>query len=103
VRTVVKVKLLDVVPPEATVIAAVPAVAIRAAGTAAVSWLALTNVVDSPEPFHRAVAPETNPLPLTVSVKAGPPTVALLGARDERVTATGDACVTGIERFDTSP
>ncbi len=64
--------------------AAVPAVAIRAAGTAAVSWLALTNVVDSPEPFHRTADPETNPLPLTVSVKGGPPAVALAGIRDVR-------------------
>ncbi len=95
--------LADVSPPETTVIAAVPATAIKFAGTEAVSSPVFTSVVANPAPFHRTDALATNPLPLTVSVKTGPPAVVLVGARDEMVTAAGDACVTGIERFDTNP
>ena len=69
-------------PPETTVIDAVPTDAMRFAGTAAVSWLAFTNVVDSPEPFHCTVAPEENPPPFTVNVNAGPPAVADAGTRE---------------------
>jgi hypothetical protein len=49
------------------------------AGIAAVSWLLLTKAVVRFEPFHFTIEPETNFLPLTVSVKAGPPALALLG------------------------
>jgi hypothetical protein len=77
-----KFTLLDVVPLDATVIVAVPTAAIKAAGTEAVSWPPLTNTVDNPEPFHCTDAPETNPLPLAVSVKAGPPTAAPVGFRE---------------------
>jgi hypothetical protein len=98
-----KLALFDVIAPENTVTAAVPAEAIRFPGTEAVSWPLFTNVVVSAEPFQRTEAPETNPLPLTVSAKAGPPAATLAGASDEMVTAPGAACVTGIDRFDTSP
>jgi hypothetical protein len=60
---------------------AVPAEAIRLAGTKAVSRVALTNVVRSTVPFHCNVAPAANPLPFTVNVNAEPPAVAELGLR----------------------
>jgi hypothetical protein len=71
----------DVPPAVVTVTLAVPAVAIRLAGTAAVSWVALTKVVVSPAPFQFTVAPETKFVPVTVRVKAPPPAVAELGLR----------------------
>ena len=46
----------------------------------AVSCVALTNVVGRLAPFQVTVAPLTKPLPVTVSVKAGPPAGALDGA-----------------------
>jgi hypothetical protein len=70
------------VPPEVvTVIFAGPEVAIREAGTAAVNFVALANVVASAVVPHFTVEPETKFVPLTVSVNAGPPAVAELGLR----------------------
>ncbi len=65
----------------ATVTLALPAAAIRLAGTAALNCVALANVVANGDPFHCTVEPERKPVPVTVSVKAGPPAVAELGAR----------------------
>jgi hypothetical protein len=76
----VKPIALETVAPAATVTLALPAVAIRLAGTAAVNRVALVNVVASGEPFHCTVSLETKPVPVTVSVMAGPPAVAELGA-----------------------
>jgi len=69
------------VPPHGvtTLIEAVPALAMRAAGTAAVSCVAETNVVVRAVPFHLTVEPETKLLPFTVSVNPGPPAVVQLG------------------------
>ncbi|MGA2113575.1 MAG: hypothetical protein ABSH56_02355 [Bryobacteraceae bacterium] len=61
--------------------AAVPAEAIRLAGTEAVDWVALTKVVESAAPFHCTVDPPTNPDPFTVSVKALLPAVAVEGLK----------------------
>ena len=73
---------LDGVPPGfTTVMLALPGVRIRLAVTAAVSCVALTSVVGSAVPFQSTVAPERNPVPLTVSVKAGPPAAAEVGLR----------------------
>ncbi len=55
--------------------------AINAAGTAAVNCEPLTNVVEIAVPFQSTVAFERNPVPFTVSVKAGPPAVAEVGLR----------------------
>src|SRR5512145_3229450 len=68
-------------PPSglATVTSAVPAVAMSAAAIAAVSWLALPNVVGRPLPFHRTLAPLTKFAPVTVSVNPDPPACAELG------------------------
>lgn len=68
-----------VLPGVITVTLALPAFAIRLPGTAAVNCVAFTNVVESGEPFHCTVEPETKPEPLTVSVNAGPPTVVPFG------------------------
>src|ERR1035441_4150982 len=51
------------------------------AGTAADSLVALTNVVVRAAFPNVTVAPERNPVPFTVRVKAGPPAVAELGLR----------------------
>src|SRR5206468_457004 len=64
-----------------TVTLAVPAAAMSAAAIAAVSWMGLTKVVVRTAPFQRTVEPLTKPLPLTVSVKARPPAVALAGLK----------------------
>src|SRR6267143_5615650 len=84
----VNVWAAEVQPPGAgvtTVICGVPAVATSAAAIAAVSWVALTNVVVRPAPFHCTLAPLTKLLPVTVRVKAAPPTVALGGESDVTV------------------
>ena len=72
----------DVPPPGAGFVTAtftVPAVAISAAAIAAVTWVALTNVVVLAAPLNFTTAPETKPVPVTVSVKAAPPALALGG------------------------
>jgi hypothetical protein len=77
-----KVTAFDVPPPGAgftTVTDAVPALAIRAAGTVAVSCVALTNVVVSAVPFQFTVEPETKLVPFTVNVNCAPPAVAEVG------------------------
>jgi hypothetical protein len=68
-------------PPQGvtTVIEAVPAVAMRAAGTVAVSCVAETNAVVSAVPFHFTVEPETKFAPFTVSVNCGPPAAVQFG------------------------
>ena len=81
----VNVRAEDVPPPGAgvnTVTCAVPAGAMSAAGIAAVSCVPLTNVVVRSVPFQRTTEPVTKFVPVTVSVKADPPTVALLGERE---------------------
>jgi len=64
-----------------TVRLAVLGVAIKLAGTAAVNCVALTKLVTSAAPFQFTVAPDTKPMPLTVSVKAVPPAVAEVGLK----------------------
>jgi hypothetical protein len=69
------------VPPQGftTVIEAVPAVAIREAGTVAVSFVEETYVVASAVPFQSTVEVETKFVPFTVNVNCGPPAVAQVG------------------------
>src|SRR5205823_3862362 len=81
---IVRVCALDVPPPGAgltTVICAVPAAAMSAAAIAAVSCVAEPYVVARGVPFQRTTEPGMNPLPVTASVNAGPPTVAVAGLR----------------------
>ena len=87
----VKLNPLDVPPPGVgfvTVTVAVPAVVISLARIDAVSCVLLTNVVVRPEPFQFTEAPFTKLEPLTVSVKAEPPAVPLVG-ESELIDGTG--------------
>ena len=71
-------------PPGAgllTVTTAVAAEAMLFVGTAAVSWLPLTKVVERAEPLQFTVAPETNPVPWTVRVNPALPGVMLAGIK----------------------
>src|SRR2546425_5894288 len=88
--SMVNTSALEVPPPgvgENTVTDAVPAGARSAAVPAAVSRVALTNVVVRAAPFQRTLEPLTKLLPFTVSVRAAPPAVALVGDTDVSVGA----------------
>jgi hypothetical protein len=87
---IVNDKVPEVPPPGApfvTATVAEPAVAISAAVIAAVNCVALTNVVVLAAPLNFTTDVESNPVPLTVRVKAAPPTVALVGEREVSVGA----------------
>jgi hypothetical protein len=87
---IVNDRLPDVPPPGVgfvTVTVDEPAVAISAAVIAAVNCVALTNVVVLAAPLNFTTDVDTNPVPLTVRVKAAPPAVALVGEREVSVGA----------------
>lgn len=93
--SIVNVTAEDVPPPGAglnTVTEAVAAVRMSAAGTAAINWVALVNVVTSAAPFHWTTEAPTKPEPVTVSEKAAEPAIAEVGSRDVR-TGTGSLIV----------
>ena len=96
VLAIVNVTPVDV-PPQgfATVIEAVPAVAIREAGTVAVSCVEETNVVASAVPFQFTVEVETKFLPFTVKVNCGPPTAAQVGLT-ELIVGTALIVITSV-------
>ena len=76
---IVKVCALDVPPHGVTTVTeAVPAVAMREAGTVAVSCVEEPLVV-SAVPFQFTVDPETKLVPFTVNVNCAPPAVAQVG------------------------
>ena len=78
----------DVPPPGAaltTVIGTLPGLATSPAPIAAVSCVELTNVVVRAALFQRTTDPDTKLVPLTVSVNADPPAVALLGTSEVSV------------------
>ena len=82
---------VEVPPPGAgvkTVTVALPKAAISFAEICAVIWVLLTNVVGRLLPFHWTTEVGTKPVPVTVSVKVEPPTLALTGESALRV---GDA------------
>jgi hypothetical protein len=82
VAAIVNVTGLDVAPQGlgfTTVTEAVPAVAIRGAGTVAVSCVAETKAVASGLPFQFTVEPEMKFVPFTVSVNCGPPAAVHVG------------------------
>src|ERR1017187_9790890 len=89
-RAMVKVRALDGPPSLSKVTVAVPLVAMRAAGTLAVNWEALTNLVTRGAPFHCTVEVAANPAPAMVRVKAAPPGAAALGLRLAREAAGVD-------------
>src|SRR5436190_10940600 len=92
----VKVSEFDV-PPHGvtTVIEAVPAVAMKAAGTVAVSCVAETNAVASALPFQFTVEPETKFVPFTVNVNCGPPAAAQVGL-SELIVGTALMVITSV-------
>src|SRR5215469_3961806 len=69
--SVFAVDLSGLVTPTVTA----PADATFAAGTVARSWVAESNVVVAAVPLSVMAAPETNPVPVTVSVKDALPAV----------------------------
>src|SRR5204863_5471878 len=71
----------DVPPAVVTVTLAVPALAIRLAGTVAVTCTPLTYVVVSAVAPHCTVAPLSRLVPFTVKVNPAPPAVAEFGLR----------------------
>src|SRR5438552_16903551 len=75
-----------------TVTEAKPEAAMSAAGMLAVKRVELTKVVVRGEPFHWTPAPETKLAPSAVSVKAGPPALAVLGVRLCRLGIWGGPC-----------
>ena len=89
---IAKLKELDV-PPAAvcTVTDAVPILAIKPAGNAALSSVELPKLVARALPFHSTVFPETKLLPLTVNVNALPPAFLLEGERELRVASGSGA------------
>ena len=101
VPAIVNVLAFDV-PPQGvtTVIEGVPAVAMRAAGTEAVSVVAETNVVVSGLPSQFTVEPETKLVPFTVSVNPGPPAVAQVGLSELIV---GTARIVNVCAFEVPP
>jgi hypothetical protein len=86
----VKLLAAEVPPPGAafvTVTGKVPAVAMAVAGIVAVTSVVLTNVVVAAVPLKLTAEPLTKPVPVTVSVNAAPPAVALEGESDVIVGA----------------
>src|ERR1035438_1271045 len=93
----------ELVPSELiTATDALPAAAIKLAGTTAESWAAPATAVGSAEPFHAMLAPEEKPEPFTVKVKLGPPAVADAGDNDviTGVTVAAALMVKSCERED---
>jgi hypothetical protein len=91
----------DEVPPASvTVTLIVPPPAMSLAGTAAVSCVELTYVVVSAVPFQFTTELETKFVPVTVSVKAAPPAVAVEG---ESVVTVGVPTLTVKDAADEVP
>jgi mRNA-degrading endonuclease toxin of MazEF toxin-antitoxin module len=100
----VKVRAPDVPPPGegfTTVTEAVPGVAMSLAEIAAVNFVPLTKVVVRALPFHCTTELVTKFVPVTVSVKAAPPAVALEG-ESEVAVGTGLLMVK-VSAFDVPP
>jgi hypothetical protein len=64
-----------------TVMVAVPGTAMSVPEMVAETWVLETKVVTRSAPFHLTTHPETKLVPLTTSVKPGPPAVAEEGVR----------------------
>jgi hypothetical protein len=87
----VKVAPTRVLPAVLTVTAAVPALAIKRAGTAAVNMASLTQVAVKADEPHFTVEVELKLFPYMVSVKADPPETAEAGLRLISVGIAADA------------
>ena len=88
----------NVLPPADTSISAVPAVAIDAAGTAAVNCVELISAVVRACAFHLTVAPAKKLEPVTVSVNDGPPAATEVG---DRAVIAGVPVTVRVRLFDT--
>jgi hypothetical protein len=99
--SIVNVTVFDV-PPHGltTVIEAAPAVAMREAGTVAVSCVEETNVVVSAAPFQFTIEVETKFVPLTVNVNCISPAEAQVGLSELRV---GAALIVNVTPPDVAP
>jgi hypothetical protein len=75
----VKGSEFELCKPDCTLMEALPALAIRFAGTVAINWLALTNAVAKATEFQYTLRPEKKPLPLTIRANEPLPATALLG------------------------
>ena len=104
---ILKETALDVPPPGATLVTVTvdaPAVATSAARIAAVSWVALTNVVVRGLPLKFTTELPTNFVPLTVSASAPEPAMTLTGCR-EVIAGVGllAAVMVKVTAFDVPP
>jgi hypothetical protein len=98
----VNVMELEVVPPGAcTLTEAEPGLAIKPAGTVAVSCVGEPGMVVSAEPFHSTVSPETKFVPLTVRANPEPPAVALAG--DSELTVGAGALMAKLMELEMTP
>jgi hypothetical protein len=99
-----KVNPLEVPPPGkgfTTVTVAVPPVAMSLAKIAAVNCVLLTKVVVRGLPFHCTTELETKLVPVTVSVNAAPPAVALVG--ESEVTVGAGLLTVKLRAFEVPP
>lgn len=96
-----------VVPPPGvgvtTVIAAVPPAAISAAVIAAVSWVALTNVVTRGLPLIFATDELMKLVPVSVSVNAAPPELTVAGEIEVSVGTGFAAVIVNVNVFEVVP
>jgi hypothetical protein len=72
----------------------------RLAGTDAVNWVVLMNVVVSTVPFQCTTEPDENPVPFTVRVNPAAPAVAVFGLM---ALMTGGAVTVNVTVFDVTP
>ena len=100
VAAMVNVCAFDVVPQLATVIEAVPTLAMRPKGTVAVSCVEETNVVVNGLPFQFTVEIAAKFVPFTVKVNPGPPAVAQVGLSELMV---GSATIVNCTELDGWP
>ena len=89
-----KVKPAVTPTPVTTVRTAVPGLTSRLAGTRAVTWLGLTNVVARGVPFQFTTASAPKPVPYTVKVKPALNAAAVVGLLEMIVRGVGPAGIT---------
>jgi hypothetical protein len=99
--SIVNVTAFDVPPHGVTTVTeAVPAVAMLAAGTVAVSWVEETNVVVNAAPFQFTIEVETKFVPLTVNVNCISPAEAQVGLSE---LMAGTAVIVNVIPPDVAP
>jgi xanthosine utilization system XapX-like protein len=98
---IVKVELLDKLPPVLTVTAAVPCVAMRLGPTAPIIWVVFAKVVGTGDPFHKIVELAANPEPFTLRLNPDPPACAVDGLMLLMVGVAG--AMVNVKLLDTVP